>query len=387
MIAAKDFYNALRQGGIEFFFGVPDSLLRSFCAYLTDTVPKENHIITANEGAAVGLAAGVYLATRRPALVYMQNSGQGNAVNPLASLTDPNVYGIPVLLLVGWRGEPGMKDEPQHIKQGEITLSLFDTLGIPYDIIPDDQNAVIPCIEKAFQRMQQGNTPYALIVRKDLFEPYTLQNVKPDAPELLTREAAIQCVAETVQNNVSDAVFVSTTGMTSRELYEYRTAQNQSGAGDFLTVGSMGHASAIALGIAKTCPARPVFCLDGDGAVLMHLGTLTTIGTSGTVNFKHILLNNGAHDSVGGQPTCGLNVDFCTIAQASGYQKTLSAKTSQEIHTAVLEMLQSNGPVLLEIRIKKGARKDLGRPKSTPPENKKSLMDYLTAFCNSSPQQ
>ncbi|MDR2345033.1 MAG: phosphonopyruvate decarboxylase [Planctomycetaceae bacterium] len=381
MIPCKEFLSTLQQNGVEYFFGVPDSLLKSFCAYVTDNVQKDRHIITANEGAAIGLAAGVYLSTKKPALVYMQNSGQGNAVNPLISLADNKVYSIPMLLLVGWRGEPGTKDEPQHIKQGEITLKLFDTLDIPYKILSadwdDDSRQIINQICKT---INDTNSPYALIVRKETFEPYKIQSIQPDCDELLSRENAIEIVIQTIQEFVSNAVLVSTTGMISRELYEIRIKNKEGGASDFLTVGSMGHASAIALGIAKNCLERLVICLDGDGAALMHMGTLATIGTEGTENFKHIILNNGAHDSVGGQPTCGLKINFCAIASACGYKKTWKVESQQMLQFAVREMMQTKGPSFIEIHVKKGARHDLGRPKFTPIENKQNLMQFLQIY-------
>jgi phosphonopyruvate decarboxylase len=377
MIPCKEFLLSMQQNGIEYFLGVPDSLLKSFCAYITDTVPKNKHIITVNEGAAIGLAVGVYLSTKKPALVYMQNSGQGNAVNPLVSLADSKVYGIPILLLVGWRGEPETKDEPQHIKQGEITLKLFDTLGIPYKILSADWDNTRQMINHAAKTIYDTNSPYALIVRKETFEPYKLQSAQPEPEGLLSREKVIECVVKTIQESVCNTVFVSTTGMISRELYEIRIKNKQSGMSDFLTVGSMGHTSAIALGIAKNCLEHLVVCLDGDGAALMHMGTLATIGTDGTENLKHILLNNGAHDSVGGQPTCGLKIDFCTIASACGYKKTWKVESQEMIQAAIREMIQTKGPNFIEIRVKKGSRQDLGRPKTTPIENKQNLMQFL----------
>jgi phosphonopyruvate decarboxylase len=377
MIPCKEFLLILQQNGIEHFLGVPDSLLKSFCAYVTDNVQKDKHIITANEGAAIGLAAGVYLSTKKPALVYMQNSGQGNAVNPLVSLADNKVYSIPMLLLVGWRGEPETKDEPQHIKQGEITLKLFDTLGIPYKILSADWNNSRQMIHQSCKTIYDTNSPYAIIVRKETFESYKLQSIQPDCDELLSRENAVEIVVKTIQELVPKTVFVSTTGMISRELYEIRVKNNESGASDFLTVGSMGHTSAIALGIAKNCLERFIICLDGDGAALMHMGTLATIGTEGTANFKHIIFNNGAHDSVGGQPTCGLKINFCAIATACGYKKTWKVESQEMLQIAIREMIQTKGPSFIEIRVKKGARHDLGRPKLTPIENKQNLMQFL----------
>jgi phosphonopyruvate decarboxylase len=340
-------------------------------------VPSNKNFVTANEGAAIGLAAGVYLATNKPALVYMQNSGEGNAVNPLTSLADPKVYGIPMLLIIGWRGEPGVKDEPQHVKQGEITLDLLKTLGIPYEVLPQEFVDAEAAIKKAFEFMHSSKAPYALVIRKDTFEPYeALKNNTTPSPYLLTREEAIQIILK-ITSTINNPVFVSTTGMASRELYESRIKMGQKGDSDFLTVGSMGHASSIALGIALHAPDRTIFCIDGDGAMLMHMGALTTIAESGVTNLKHIVINNGAHDSVGGQPTCGFKVDFGKIAKACGYQKTWLATTEEELIKAGEEFITTKDLGLLEIRVKKGARKDLGRPKSSPAENKIKLMKYL----------
>ena len=377
MLNCAKFFELLTSEGTDFYCGVPDSLLKSFCAYLQDNVPSNKNFITVNEGAAVGLAAGVYLATNKPALVYMQNSGVGNAVNPLTSLADPKVYGIPMLLLIGWRGEPGVKDEPQHIKQGEITLELLKTMGIPYEVLPQEFVDAEAAIKKAFEFMHSSKAPYALVVRKDTFEPYeALKKNTTPSPYSLTREEAIQIILK-ITSTIKNPVFVSTTGMASRELYESRIKMGQKGDSDFLTVGSMGHASSIALGIALHAPDRTVFCIDGDGAMLMHMGALATIAESCVTNLKHIVINNGAHDSVGGQPTCGFKVDFRKMAKACGYQKTWLAITKEELIKAMEEFIAAKDLGLLEIRVKKGARKDLGRPKSSPAENKIKLMQYL----------
>ncbi|HUN56408.1 MAG TPA: phosphonopyruvate decarboxylase [Smithella sp.] len=377
MLNPAGFFELLTDMGVEFYCGVPDSLLKPFCSCLSDRLPSNRHFITANEGAAVGLAAGVYLATGKPALVYMQNSGVGNAVNPLTSLADPKVYGIPMLLIIGWRGEPGVKDEPQHAKQGEITLEILKTLGIPYEVLPQEFALAEAAVNNAFEFMRSKAAPYALVVRKDTFEPYGA--VKKDttpSPYTLTREEAIQIILK-ITSTMNKPVFVSTTGMASRELYENRIRMGRKGDSDFLTVGSMGHASSIALGIALNEPDRTVFCIDGDGAMLMHMGALATIAEAGVTNFKHIVINNGAHDSVGGQPTCGFKVDFGKIAQACGYPKTYLATTEEELVKTMEEFIATKELGLLEVRVKRGARGDLGRPKTSPAENKIKFMQYL----------
>ena len=353
MINVEEFLSTLRKSDVTFYAGVPDSLLKNFCAYVTDNC-GENHVIAANEGGAVGLAAGHYLATGKPALVYMQNSGQGNAVNPLCSLADPDVYSIPMVLLVGWRGEPGVKDEPQHVKQGKVTVSLFEMLGIPTEILPDDDESAAEVTRNMVEKAKSESRPVAMIVRKGLFAEYRLQNKKPDIAALL-REQAIEGVLRALPE---DAVVVSTTGMISREVYETRERLGQDHSRDFLTVGSMGHASMIALGIAKAQPNRKVFCLDGDGASIMQMGNMAIVGQSGCANLTHIVFNNAAHDSVGGQPTVGGAIDLPAIAGTCGYNR-------------------DGAPTFKEIKVAKGARKDLGRPKEPPQVNKALYMKTL----------
>lgn len=373
MVSAENLVNVMNQVGVDFFTGVPDSLLKSFCAYVTDKC-GDRHVIAANEGGAIGLAAGHYLATGKPALVYMQNSGQGNTVNPLCSLADPDVYSIPIVLLVGWRGEPGVKDEPQHVKQGKVTVSLFETLGIPTDVLPDDETAALELARKMIERAKTESRPVALIVRKGLFVEYKLQNKRPDiAP--LRREEAIQTILESLGD---DTVVVSTTGMISREVYETRERLGQGHEKDFLTVGSMGHAIMIALGIAKAQPKRDVVCLDGDGASIMHLGNMAIAGQSGCGNLTHIVLNNAAHDSVGGQPTVGGAIDLPAIAAACGYDVSFNsgAETAPRLCASALKAI-STKPRFIEIKVAKGARKDLGRPKEPPQVNKALYMKTL----------
>ena len=373
MISCKSFYDLLSKNKISFFAGVPDSLLKDFCAYVTDNTDPNNHIITANEGGAIALAAGHHLSTGKMGLVYLQNSGLGNSVNPLVSLTDPAVYRIPLLMLIGWRGEPGKKDEPQHVKQGKITPSLLDTLEIPYKILPNSIKEVEKILKEVLESVKKRNAPYALLVKKDTFEPYSLKNKIKTSYEL-SREEAIKLIVDQLQ--LRDIV-VSTTGKTSRELFEYREALGQGHEKDFLTVGSMGHASQIALGIALAKPERNVYCLDGDGAAIMHLGALGIIASQNPKNFKHIILNNGAHDSVGGQPTIGFKLDFPLIAKACGYKTALKAETYDEIKEKISILKSKKGPGLLEIKVNKGSRKDLGRPTTTPIENKKAFMGFL----------
>lgn len=373
MLSPKIFIESLAAKGIDFFAGVPDSLLKNVCAFISDTLDDRHNIIAANEGAAVGLAAGHYLATGHIPCVYMQNSGEGNAINPLASLTDKEVYGIPVLLVIGWRGEPGVHDEPQHVKQGKITLPLLDAMGIRHELLSQDETEFRSQLDGAVRHMSETGEAFAFIVRKNTFEPYTLQRHEVnDYP--LSREEAIQKVAASLS---AKDVIVSTTGMISRELFEYRTAQGQGHERDFLTVGSMGHASQIALGIALEKTDRRVWCFDGDGAALMHLGSVAIIADKAPENFVHVIFNNGAHDSVGGQPTVGLKVNLAGIAKAAGYKDAVSVTTAEDLGSALKVLKTMRGPVLLEVRVHRGNRKDLGRPTTTPIQNRDALMEFM----------
>ena len=373
MIDPREFYEALQQAGVQFYAGVPDSLLKDLCAYFTDHVPASQHLIAANEGAALGLAAGWYLGTGQPGVVYLQNSGLGNLVNPLTSLTDPEVYSIPALLIIGWRGEPDVPDEPQHIKQGRITPALLDCLGIAHATLPTDWPAASLVLADCLRKLRSGSAPVALLIRKGTFAPYKLQTKETnDFP--LTREGAISTILESLP---SDAVIVSTTGMISREVYEHRKRHQQGHDRDFLTVGSMGHSSQIALGLAKAQPNRTILALDGDGAALMHLGSLAINGQHCPPNLRHVILNNGAHDSVGGQPTVGFKVDLPAIALACGYKSASTAADADDLQKRLVELMQTPGPCLLEVRVARGSRPDLGRPKSTPRENKQALMQRL----------
>lgn len=372
MIRPEFFIEALREKGIDCFAGVPDSLLKNICAYITDNFDAAHNIIAANEGAAVGLAAGHYLATGKPACVYMQNSGEGNIINPLASLTDQEVYNIPVLLLIGWRGRPGVHDEPQHVKQGKVTTGLLNVMGVNYEVLSKEEDKAAKQIEKAAKALANKEV-FALVIEKDTFEDYKLQNVEVN-DLTMSREEAIQTVAAALGEK--DCI-VSTTGMISRELFEYRAAMNQGHERDFLTVGSMGHASQIALGIALAQPERRVWCFDGDGAAIMHMGSLAIVANKAPKNYVHVVFNNGAHDSVGGQPTVGLKIDLPAVAKAVGYSQIYSVETKEYLKELLEKLKTQEGPVFLEVKVKKGNRKDLGRPTTTPIQNKEALMSFL----------
>ena len=373
MIRPQYFYDTLKSYGIDFYTGVPDSLLKSLCAYLTQNSESTKNIIAANEGGAIGLAAGHYLATKEIPVVYMQNSGIGNAVNPLLSLADEDVYRIPILLIVGWRGEPNIHDEPQHVKQGKITIPLFDTMGIKNEILATEEQDINAQIKRAVDYMQEKQTSYALIVKKGTFEKYKLSE-KTEKYLELEREKAVQLVASALDNN---SVVISTTGKISRELFEYREMKGENHEHDFLTVGSMGHSSQIALGIALAQEDRKIYCFDGDGAIIMHMGSLGIVGDLAPKNFYHILFNNGAHDTVGGQPTIGFNINFIQIAHHLGYKSVISVDNENALQSILHSLDTYEAPVFLEIKVRKGSREDLGRPTTTPIQNKESLMDFL----------
>ena len=379
MISPKFFYDTLANCGIDFYAGVPDSLLKNLCAYITDHADADHNIIAANEGGAMGLAAGHYLATGHIPVVYMQNSGEGNIINPLASLTDPDVYNIPVLLVIGWRGKPGVHDEPQHVKQGKVTTGLLNVMGIDYTVLSKEEDKAEAQIRKAVAHMQATRQCYALVIEKDTFENYQLNSQSSIFNLQLSREEAIQTVAAALGEK--DCI-VSTTGMISRELFEYRTAKNEGHERDFLTVGSMGHASQIALGIALAKSDRRVWCFDGDGATIMHMGSMAIVASKAPKNYVHVVFNNGAHDSVGGQPTVGLKIDLPAVAKAVGYKTVYSVDNKEKLEE-ILSIFNSqfsifDAPVFLEVKVKKGNRKDLGRPTTTPIQNKEALMKFLS---------
>jgi len=374
MLSSKFFHEQLTKHNIDFYTGVPDSLLKDFCAYIMDNVEKNKHIIAVNEGCAVALACGYHLATKKIPLVYMQNSGLGNATNPLLSLADKQVYSIPLLLLIGWRGESGVKDEPQHISQGEVTPDLLKSMKIPYIVLDKNEDNAAKQLGNLFESIAQENAPYAIIVQKETFFPYQLKNLITDN-SFLSREEAIKNVIQYITEN---DVVVSTTGMISRELYELREQCSQGHFQDFLTVGSMGHASQIALGIALNKPNNKIYCLDGDGAMLMHLGGLATVATCIPNNYIHIIFNNGAHDSVGGQPTIAHDINIQSLAYSLGYKEVGKAKSTDDISKFLTNI--DKFPALLEICVMKGARINLGRPKSTPVANKIEFMNFLSGL-------
>ncbi|MFR8033888.1 MAG: phosphonopyruvate decarboxylase [Lachnospiraceae bacterium] len=373
----------LTERGIGHFIGVPDSTLSDFCKCL-ERQYADCHEVPANEGAAVALAAGHYLAEQKPCLVYMQNSGIGNAVNPICSLIHEKVYRIPVLFFVGYRGEPGKKDEPQHVFQGEVTIPLLNQLGIPCEVIGSEttEEEMKAILDRAWDALADRK-PYAVVIKKGTFEKETAgtdpgskktdSRFGADVPFTMKREDAIRVFAEYLKPE--DAV-ISTTGKISRELYEQLDQQKGSHSQAFLTVGSMGHASMIALGFAESRPDKRVYCLDGDGAALMHLGAMAFIGEHHPKNLVHLVLNNRAHESVGGMATGAVHTDWKRVAESLGYLHAYSVKNETELRLILEECQELTGPVFIEVKVALGAREDLGRPKERAQENGDQFVNY-----------
>jgi len=375
MLDPNEFLSNLVEIGVDFYTGVPDSLLKEFCACVTSNLPRDKHVISSNEGAAVGLALGYHLGTGKVPLVYMQNSGLGNIINPLLSLASSEVYAVPMLLMIGWRGEPGVKDEPQHIHQGRVMLEMLTAMNIPHNVISNDNLIANEQVQKSFDQACNISGPVAMIIKKELFNKYPVKKSKSQLS--VTREDAIIAAASKI---IPNSVIVSTTGMASRELFEYREANKLGHHRDFLTVGGMGHASQIALGIAMSQPERAVYCFDGDGAALMHMGSMAISGKSSCANFVHLVFNNGVHASVGGQPTLGFQIDFCQVAKSCGYKNTIRTDSILELNSAIEYTYSSRGPHFIEVRTLPDNRKDIGRPTTTPKQNKIDLMKFIGAI-------
>lgn len=360
----------------DFFAGVPDSLLSGFCQYLLDKkVLGKNHFIGANEGNCVGLAAGYYLATGKTPVVYMQNSGLGNIINPVASLLNEEVYGIPCLFIIGWRGEPGKHDEPQHIFQGKITLKLLEILNIEYMVVSQDTKE-----ETLKRKLVEWNSLFkkgkqaALVIKKGALQYDSI--VERNNGHVLSREEVIRCITE----YSGDAPIVSTTGKASRELYEIREAGDGNHSRDFLTVGSMGHSSSIALGFAAFKRGQKIFVIDGDGSALMHMGAMAVIGKYKPEGLVHIVINNEAHESVGGMPTVADSIDFVGMAESLGYENVVSVEDMNGLKEALSNVAKSKMLSFIEVKTAIGARSDLGRPKTSAVDNRIAFMSMMTDF-------
>ncbi len=367
------FIEHLNRINVNFFTGVPDSQLQPLCNYLTTTYGTSNHhIIAANEGNAVALAVGYHLSTDMIPCVYLQNSGLGNIINPVASLLNVKVYGIPCVFIVGWRGEPNVHDEPQHAFQGEITLDLLDVMDIAYIVI-DKNSTEKDFAERVneFRALLDAGKSVAFVVKKGGLS--NDEKVRYENHNATLREEIIRHITDIAKEDV----FVSTTGKTSRELFEIREQNDQPHKYDFLTVGSMGHSSSIALGIALNKPNKRVWCIDGDGAALMHMGAMAVIGAMSPINYVHVVVNNCAHESVGGMPTVADRINLVQIALGCGYDSAYVANDIHELDSVLLGIEGKKGPIFIEVRAAIGSRDDLGRPTTTPIENKEAFMEYL----------
>lgn len=349
MLDQKLIFEELEKQEVTFFTGVPDSYLNGFCNYALNNFPERN-IIAANEGNAVGIAAGHYFASKEIPLVYMQNSGMGNIVNPLASLVDEHVYAVPMLLLIGWRGQAGTGDWPQHELQGQITLGLLDVMGIQYRILPDDNSQVTEILKTAMEYCKTYRKPYALVAPKGVMAGEKINN--KDAIYPMSREEVIEIILDHMPENT---IYSATTGRATRELFFLRERRNEGKEHDFLNVGAMGHASSVALGIALEKPGRKVVVLDGDSATMMHMGAMTMVSNLDVPDFIHVVLNNGAHESVGGQPSVGHKINFTKIAEACGYETVHHSVTSKEELIEAIEVLRECGKAsFIDVRIHKG---------------------------------
>lgn len=389
MICARSLYEVLEREGITQFIGVPDSLLKKFSSHLLD-LKHSSHIIPANEGSAMSLAAGYHLATGKTPLVYLQNSGFGNLINPLNSLMNPKVYGIPCLVLMGWRGHPEYVDEPQHLVQGHTQLEQLRALGLSFTVLDRRVHAIQEQIHRAVEHVQKYQTPHFLLVPPKFFtSELTISSNHHVTVEVEHQQERSTELSDTIyplreevlqvfmDHSTQEEIWVTTTGKTSREWFELRVASGGDHEQDFLTVGSMGHASQIALGIALVKNDTPVFCIDGDGALIMHLGGMATIGQQAPVNFKHIVINNGAHDSVGGQPTAGFDIDIPGIAKSCGYNFATCVDSIKALKDILPTFIKQKGPSLLEVRTRTGSRSNLGRPDQNPNEAKSAFMQFL----------
>ena len=363
--------------GSEFYTGVPDSQLKALCNYLMSRygIDPHHHVIAANEGNCTALAAGYHLATGKVPVVYMQNSGEGNIINPAASLLNDKVYAIPVVFVVGWRGEPGIHDEPQHIYQGEVTVKLLEDMDIATFVIgKETTDAEAAEAMESFRKILAAGKDVAFVIRKGALTDAPKVEYKNDYT--MVREEIIQHI---VKASGEDPI-ISTTGKASRELFETRAANGQSHKYDFLTVGSMGHASSIALGVAVNKPEQRIWCVDGDGAVLMHMGSMAVMGANKPANIIHVVINNGAHETVGGMPTVAGSIDLVKIALACGYPNAVCVDNFEELDYELEAAKARNALSLIEVKCSIGARDDLGRPTTTALENKQNFMEYLSTI-------
>ncbi len=379
-IAAAHFVDQLAALGVRFVAGVPDTILCELAGRLGAPDSPLRHLVACNEGAAVAAAIGHHLASGAVAAVYLQNSGLGHAANPLASLAAPEVCSIPLLLLVGWRGELAddgtqLADEPQHRLQGRLTPAQLDLLGIAHETLGPADSDPAAALRRLLRLALRRQRPVALLLRRGTFAPAPAGSVGPPlaagAPQM-SREQAIEACLRALP---AGAATVATTGMASRELFDLRRRRGEPHDLDFLVVGAMGHASHVALGLCCADPGRPVLCLDGDGAALMHLGALASC--AGARGLLHVVLNNGAHESVGCQPTSAPALRLAALARACGYARVATVRSAASLEAAVRDFLEGGQSGFIEAVCRVGHRADLGRPALAPREAARQFMRAL----------
>lgn len=373
MVDLKQLFEALDNKGVKFFTGVPDSLLNNFCLYLVDNIPDGKHVMAANEGNAIAIAAGNYMATGNIPVVYMQNSGIGNATNPLLSLTHECVYGIPMILVIGWRGDPAINDHAQHKKQGELTPVLMKDMDIPYEIL-DDENTVVDKFAWAVEKAKEISSPVALIAKKAILTEKVKKQGYPES-KLMNREEAISAVVDVLGEN---AIYLGTTGRATREVHEQLKEHGVGEGHEWQNVGSMGHVSSVGLGIALAKPEQKIVVFDGDAAAVMHLGAFATNCRYKAGNLIHIVLNNGVNESVGGQPSAGFLVDLTKIAAACGYKTSIHAVSRKEELQALVKEHKNDGmPLFIDVHVRQGIRSDMPKLNIDHKAQKVALMENL----------
>lgn len=376
MVNQQYLFESLKSLGVDFFTGVPDSLLNNFCLYMVENIPDGQHVMAANEGNAIAIAAGHYMATGSIPVVYMQNSGIGNATNPLLSLTHDCVYGIPMILIIGWRGDPAINDHAQHKKQGELTPVLMTDMDIPYEIL-DDENTVVEKFTWAIEKAKEISAPVALIAKKAIL---TEKVKKQDYPKskLMNREEAVSAVVDVLGK---DAIYLGSTGRTTREVHEQLKAHGVGEGHEWQNVGSMGHVSSVGLGIALAKPEQRVVVFDGDAAVVMHMGALATNCRYKAGNMIHIVLNNGVNESVGGQPSAGYIVNLTEVAAACGYRTPGHAvETKEELQAILKDYKNGEMPLFIDVHVRQGIRSDMPKLNIDHKAQKDALMKNLIKY-------
>lgn len=364
MIYVEDLLNTLKKKKINFFTGVPDSVLKNLTYKF-----KKNHISVNNEGTAVSLAAGYYLATGKLPCVYMQNSGLGNAINPLISITNKNIYSIPSILIIGWRGSPNSKDEPQHQVMGKKTKQILKLLGIKYFVARNKKD--LEKFEKMIEYSRSKLTSIACLIERS-----SIKNKKSKTQKKIINKYKVyryNFIKELVDLIKIKSNVISSTGFISRELDHILSKKKYLNIKPFYMVGGMGHSASLTLGVSLKSKKQNI-CLDGDGALLMHLGSLGIVKKYGKKNFKYILLRNDTHESVGCQPTNSTHINYKILSKSFGFRKYLLITKELDFKNVVKKLINSPGPSFLEVRIKNGSISNLGRPKNLKFVKKKFML-------------